>query len=148
MLLAAGCENSVNKEHGLQAGENALEEVSKAISISNSLYFQAFVKGDSSLFIDRYSRECCIMPPDVAKMCGEAAAPGFFRVAYNEMGIRDGKFTTTSIYGACNGFATEEGKFELFDARGSLIKNGKYLVLWKKEDGGWKMFRDCFNSDQ
>ena len=79
MLLAAGCENSVNKEHGLQPGENALEEVSKAISISNSLYFQAFVKGDSSLFIDRYSRECCIMPPDVAKMCGEAAAPGFFQ---------------------------------------------------------------------
>lgn len=40
-----------------------LDEARKAISESNEIYFQSFVKGDSSLFIERYAKDCCIMPP-------------------------------------------------------------------------------------
>jgi hypothetical protein len=129
IILLGGCKNSEKKEASLLSGDSSLQEVSEAISKSNAVYFQAFVKGDSSLFIERYSRNCCIMPPNTAKMCGEMAAPDFFRVAYYQMGIRNGKFSTTSIYGACNGYATEEGQFELFDADSNLLNNRKYLVL-------------------
>jgi ketosteroid isomerase-like protein len=62
------------------------------------------------------------------------------------MHIRNGKFTTTEVFG--NGeFITEHGLFELRDSTNSLIDNGKYLVLWKKTEKGWKMFRDCFSSN-
>lgn len=38
-----------------QRSTNAnLEEAKNAIAVSNKIYFQAFAKGDSSLFIDRY----------------------------------------------------------------------------------------------
>jgi ketosteroid isomerase-like protein len=33
------------------------------------------------------------------------------------------------------------------DKDGKQIDKGKYIVLWKKEDGKWKLFRDCYNSD-
>jgi hypothetical protein len=45
-------------------------------------------------------------------------------------------------------FVTEEGFWQTFDADNKLLNNGKFLVLWKKTPGGWKMFRDSFSSDR
>ena len=33
------------------------------------------------------------------------------------------------------------------DKSGKEIDKGKYIVLWKMEDGKWKLHRDIFNSD-
>jgi ketosteroid isomerase-like protein len=35
----------------------------------------------------------------------------------------------------------------LKDIDAKILDDGKYLVLWKKTPGGWKMYRDCFNSN-
>jgi ketosteroid isomerase-like protein len=59
-----------------------LEEAKKAIEESNAIYFQAFIKGDSSIFIERYAKDCCMMPPNTVSMCGKNAALDFFRIAY------------------------------------------------------------------
>ena len=123
-----------------------LDEAKAAIAQSNIVYWQAFVKGDSNLFIDRYSADACIMLPNAPSMCGQNAAPDFFHAAYNLMHIRNGRFTTVEVFG--NGeFITENGLFELRDSTNNLVDNGKYLVLWKKTKKGWKMFRDSFSSN-
>jgi len=124
-----------------------LEEARIAIAESNDIYFQAFAKGDSSIFIERYAKDCCIMPPNTSAMCGENAALGFFRIAYYQIGLRNGKFITTNIYGDGKEFVTEEGFWQSFDANNTMFDNGKFLVLWKKTPNGWKMFRDSFSSD-
>lgn len=54
--------------------------------------------------------------------------------------------TTTEIWGDENVIA-EEGTFVTTRADGISTETGKYLVLWKKEDGKWKIFRDCYNTD-
>lgn len=123
------------------------EEVKKAIAESNITYWQAFVKGDSSLFIERYAEDACIMPPNIPAMCGQTAASTFYNIAYHQMGIRNGKFTTTEVFPGNGEYVTENGLFELRDSTNKLIDNGKYLVLWKKTNKGWQMFRDCFSSN-
>lgn len=125
----------------------ALNDAKNAIAKSNLLYFQAFVKGDSSVFIDRYADDCCIMPPSAESLCGAKAAGYFFSMAYHQMGIRDGRFQTKELFGDGIEFVTESGVFELFDKNNNLIDRGKYLVLWRKTAKGWKMFRDCFSSN-
>lgn len=125
----------------------ALNEAKAAIQKSNSIYFQAFVKGDSSIFIDRYAKDCCIMPPNTASMCEPNSPLEFFRVAYKQLGVRNGNFKTTAVFGNGEEFVTEQGLFQLFDANNRMIENGKYLVLWKKTADGWKMYRDSFSSD-
>jgi len=124
-----------------------LEEAKKAIAASNAIYFQAFVKGDSSLFIDRYATDACIMAPNSPGLCGSGAPLQFFKIAYNQIGLRNGKFITTEIYGDGEQYVTEEGIWQSFDQNGKLFDNGKFLVLWKKTPNGWKMFRDSFSSD-
>ena len=86
------------------------------------------------------------MGANAPKMCGSQEIVKFFREGYSQ-GLRSGKFTTVAVYGDAKEFVTEEGIGEIFDAKGDSIDRGKYLVLWKKTEDGWKMFRDSFSSD-
>jgi ketosteroid isomerase-like protein len=124
-----------------------IEDAKKAIAESNEVYFQSFVKNDSSIFIERYAEDACIMAPFAAEQCGRGNAATFFREAYEKYGLRNGKFITTAVYGDANEFVTEEGLWKSYNSKGELFDDGKFLVLWKKTKDGWKMFRDSFSSD-
>lgn len=124
-----------------------LEDAKKAIAESNAIYFQSFAKGDSSIFIDRYAEDCCIMAPNTPAICGPGAPRTFFKIAYDKIGLRNGKFITTQVYGDGNEYVTEEGLWQSFDANNKLFDDGKFLVLWKKTAKGWKMYRDSFSSN-
>jgi ketosteroid isomerase-like protein len=123
------------------------ELAKKAIAESNAIYFESFVKNDSSIFINRYANDACIMAPNAASLCGREAAAKFFRAAYDNYGLRNGRFITTAIYGDAVQYVTEEGLWQSFNDEGKLFDNGKFLVLWKKTPEGWKMYRDSFSSD-
>ena len=131
-----------------QSTNTSLEEAKREIAASNDLYFQAFTKGDSSLFIDRYAKDCWIMPPNAPALCGADAPRDFFTGAYHKFGHIKGKFTTVDVFGDAVEVVTEVGFWQIFDAGNKLLDNGKYLVLWKKTPDGWKMFRDSFSSDR
>jgi ketosteroid isomerase-like protein len=124
-----------------------LEEAKKAIAESNDIYFQSFVKNDSSIFINRYAEDCLIMVPNARVMKGREGALQFFKIAYNDIGLRNGRFLTIDVYGLGNGYVAEEGFWKSFDKNNKLFDDGKFLVLWKKTPKGWKMFRDSFSSD-
>jgi ketosteroid isomerase-like protein len=124
-----------------------LDEAKKAIAESNAVYFESFAKNDSSIFIDRYAEDCCIMLPNAPALCGAGAPLEFFRMAYDEIGLRNGKFITTEIYGVGKEFVAEEGLWQSFNASNVMTDDGKFLVLWKKTPKGWKMFRDSFSSN-
>ena len=137
---------SCNNGHPKEKSE--LEEARKAIAESNAVYFQAFVKRDSSIFIDRYAKDCWIMPPNAPALSGPDAPIRFFKTAYDKFGLRNGKFITIDVFGDGEEFVTEVGLWQSFDAHNTLFDNGKFVVLWKKTPDGWKMFRDSFSSDR
>lgn len=128
--------------------DKRLDEAKRAIAESNAIYFESFVNNDSSIFISRYAKEACIMAPNTPRVCGHEEGAKFFRTAYNDYGMRDGKFITTAVYGDAVEYVTEEGLWQSFNAKGELFDNGKFLVLWKKTPEGWKMFRDSFSSNR
>ena len=120
--------------------------VKQAIEKSNQVYGEAFIKGDSTLFIDRYTRDAWIMNPGAPSLKGATAAATFYTIAYHQMQIRNVILKTGEVV-ACGDFASETGTFELRDSRNAVLDKGKYLVLWKRTGSGWKMHRDSFNSD-
>ena len=124
-----------------------LQEAKKSIAESNASYFGSFVKNDSSIFINSYAENACILAPNAPAACGREAFAKFFRSAYQDYGLRNGKFITTNVYGDGNEYVTEEGFWQSFNAKGELFDDGKFLVLWKKTNSGWKMFRDSFSSN-
>lgn len=124
-----------------------LASAKEAIAASNAIYFHSFVQNDSSIFIDRYAEDCRIMAPGTPALAGHDGALLFFHLAYRNIGLRDGQFITTAVYGDGQEYVTEEGLWQSYDAHHLLFDHGKFLVLWKKTDKGWKMFRDSFSSD-
>lgn len=62
------------------------------------------------------------------------------------MGIRDIKLTMDEVTGG-NEIVAETGIYEVFADKGQAIDKGKYIVIWKEENGKWKMHRDIWNTD-
>ncbi len=61
------------------------------------------------------------------------------------MGVKEFTFTTTDITGSGD-LLVETGSYEMNTAENSLIDKGKYVVVWKQENGKWKLFRDIGNT--
>lgn len=127
--------------------QSSLEEAKKAIAESNAVYFTSFVKNDPSIFIDRYAEDCFIMAPNAPAIYGKEGAAVFFKEAYENYGLRNGKFITQEVYGLNEDYVVEVGLWESYNEKNELFDNGKFLVLWKKTKNGWKMFRDSFSSN-
>jgi ketosteroid isomerase-like protein len=53
---------------------------------------------------------------------------------------------TTDLWGY-DDLLTEVGTYTLTSKDGKEVDKGKYIDLWKMEDGKWKLHRDIFNSD-
>jgi ketosteroid isomerase-like protein len=122
------------------------DSVKAAIAIVNKAYGEAYSKGDSSLFLDCYTPDGCIMAASTPVLGKRNGLLLFYKAAY-KTGIRNVVFTTVELYGLTDEYVTEQGVYEMFGSNNQSLGKGKYLVLWKKTAAGWKMHRDMFNGD-
>ena len=123
----------------------SLDSVKAQITASNAKFGGCFANGDSTGFISCYTSDACINPSNMPRMCGAAAITAFFNGG-SKMGIHNLKLTTEEVMGGQDAVA-ETGKYEMQDAKGNVMDKGKYIVVWKEENGKWKMHRDEWNSD-
>jgi ketosteroid isomerase-like protein len=85
-----------------------------------------------------------MMMPGSPSIVGRAAITSTVAVFMKMNIVRKAK--TTDVWGDGDLLA-EEGTASLFDQKGVELDHAKYLVVWKKEDGKWKLFRDMWNKD-
>ena len=123
-----------------------LQEAKKAIAAANLIYFDLYEKNDDSI-LKLYTGDACLMPPNAPAICGTEALAKDFKDTHAAGTVKSGKFSSTEVYGDALEFVTEEGLWQVFDANGKSIDEGKYLKLWKKTKDGWKILRDLFNSN-
>lgn len=57
------------------------------------------------------------------------------------MGVKEMTFSTTDISGNST-LIIETGNYEMKDKNKSLLDRGKYVVIWEKRNGEWKLYRD------
>ena len=122
-----------------------LDSAKAVIAASNKIYGECFTTGDSVKFVSCYTADACINPPNMPRMCGTQAISAFFNGGI-KMGIRDCKITTDEVMGSEAALA-ETGKYELMGDKGMSLDKGKFIVVWKMENGKWKMQHDVWNSD-
>jgi len=123
----------------------SLDSAKAAIAASNSNYGSSFVTGDSVSFVSHYTSDACISPSNMPRMCGTQAITAFFNGGY-KMGIRDIKLTTEEVMGGKDA-VVETGTYEILGEKGVSFDKGKFIVIWKEENGKWKMHRDIWNTD-
>ncbi|GAC1302831.1 MAG: hypothetical protein NVSMB24_08010 [Mucilaginibacter sp.] len=106
---------------------------------------ESLAKGDSVGIANCYTTDAKFMAPDRPAIVGRQNIQSTF-AAFIKAGAAKLDLNMLNLWGNADVLA-EEGTFTLSTKDGHRIDKGKYIVLWKKEDGKWKIARDCSNSD-
>ena len=141
MLFVAGC--SAPAKEATETVDSAT--LKQEIEAANDEWMGYISKGDSVGFANFYTADGKLMFANAPAIVGHKAIQSATRGIINS-GIAKADFRATEVWGMGD-MATEEGEYSLSDKAGTQVDKGKYIVVWKKEAGKWKPFRDIANSD-
>ena len=119
-----------------------LSDPKETIIAANKKFMEIFNKGTAGI-IDLYATDAELYPPNSDALKGTAI--GTYWKGGFDMGIKNVKLETISADSAGD-HIVETGKYTLAGADGKTIDFGKYMVIWKKEKGEWKLFKDIWNT--
>ena len=119
-------------------------EVRDAIAAANENFMAAFKRGDAAGMAALYTENGQVMPPNGDFVTGRQAVQMFWQ-ALMDMGIKEAKMEIIEVEGHGD-TAIEVSTFTLQGEGGHVLDKGKYIVIWKQEEGQWKLHRDIFNS--
>ncbi|TIV61850.1 DUF4440 domain-containing protein [Mesorhizobium sp.] len=125
------------------------QSAKEAIEAANAEFVKAYNSKDAAGVASKYADDAAAFPPDMARVEGRQNIQKLWQGAI-DMGISELRLTTVDVQESGD-FAFESGSFSL-KAPGKDSKvvdaTGKYVVVWKKDqNGGWKLYRDIWNSD-
>ena len=142
--LFSSCANEPAKTE-TAASAFSLDSAKAAIAASNKVFSACFASGDSTAFANCYTSDACINVTGMPRMCGTGAITAFFNGG-RKMGLTNVALTTEEVMGGKDA-VVEVGKYEMFVGNNVSAEKGKFIVVWKEENGKWKMHRDIWNSD-
>lgn len=123
-----------------------IDSVSDDIRNIELQYKEALIAGDSALFLKCYTPDACVLAPNVPTLCGQLGLFQFYK-GTRQAGVRDAVFTSLGLFGQTPDYVTQQGAIELFDGAQHPLAKGKVLIVWKKTDEGWRIFRHMLNFD-
>ncbi len=140
-ILACNTPSSNTKESEVSFDLSKEKEWVKneLIKFSNDLK-----KGDTTALSAYYSSDAIVMPPNMESVMKKDIA-SMWGVAIR-MGVRDIKLNVTEVHGN-EDLLLEVGTYEMYGDNNMILERGKYISALKKENGGWKVFRDIWNTN-
>jgi uncharacterized protein (TIGR02246 family) len=122
----------------------AVMDIAERIHEANERFMEAISAGDSATMPSLYTSDATILPPNSDAVSGRDAIVEFWQ-AFFDLGIAAAQPETLEVI-PMGEYALEVGEYSLLGENGALADRGKIMVLWKNEDGAWKMHRDTWNS--
>ncbi len=114
------------------------------IEAVNAKWMDLFNKGDFAGIGELYTTDAVAFPPGAAMVRGKAAIGAMWKGLAEQAG--NPRVTTLEVKRLGPATAREIGTFSL-TTKGSSPKeiSGKYLVLWERVRGQWKLAADIWN---
>ncbi len=120
-------------------------DIRAQIEAADAVFTAAAAKGDSAAIADLYTLDAQVMPAGNGPVHGRQAIERYWQGALRS-GIDSVGLQTLEVFG--QGFVvTEVGHYELHDKSGKTLDSGKYVVIWRREHGQWKLLRDMFSTN-
>ena len=152
-LLAIGCSREPRAAEPTttaaeQADSAAAEpEVDPAavraeIESVNRQHADALSRGDVAAFVQVYTEDARVLPPEMATLEGRTSIEQFWTGGVQQLGIRDVQRMTdeVEVHGDA---AYEQGRYQFTTNQG--VAQGKYILIWKRTPQGWRWHRDIWN---
>jgi len=114
------------------------------IEAVNAKWVELFNKGDFEGITQLYTVDAIAFPPGSAIVRGRAAIGTMWKDLAQQVG--NPKFTTVEVKRLSPSAVREVGTFSLMTKSPSPKEvSGKYLVLWQRVRGEWKLAADIWN---
>ncbi len=112
----------------------------------NESFIAAFQRGDTAAIGQMYTEDASLLSSGGEMVKGRAAIQAFWTKAAE--GISDFKLTTVDVKPLGNDAAREIGTFTL-KTKGQPPQEvaGKYVVVWQKVGGDWRLATDIWNTN-
>ena len=115
-----------------------------AITAANKTFMATFERADAAGMAGHYTENGQLLPPGGDFVKGRPAIQAVWQ-GFMDMGIKAVNLETIEVEGHFN-TATEVGKYTITGEDGKVIDTGKYVVIWKRERGQWRLHRDIWNT--
>ena len=136
-ILASSC-NQKAEETSTEPKHTDMSVFEKEIETRIREYETHLKNGDSIALGNMYTEDAEIIPSTVGR-------PNIIKV-FGRM-IRDSitgsSFKTTKLWGN-DDLLVEDGMGYWAHANGTVVSRGRYLLVWQKDDGKWKILRDTW----
>src|SRR5687768_12757647 len=132
-LLLGGC-----------GGSDDDGDLAALISAANRSFESAFQAQSAPTLAGLYTTNGSLLPPGGEPVVGTTNIQAFWQAVMNA-GIRGARLNTTELTD-CGDTAVEVGNYELLGATNNVLDRGKYVVIWRRQSGQWKLHRDIWNT--
>jgi uncharacterized protein (TIGR02246 family) len=116
----------------------------EAIVLANQHFIELFHHGDAAAVSRCYTPDGQVLPPQSEPVDGRPGIEAFWQAVMG-MGIVSVTLETVELFDHGDS-ACEIGRYSLAVAGGQSVDHGKYVVVWRLEDGEWKLHRDIWNT--
>jgi len=140
LIFISGCERNT-KENVLNM-ETDLSTLEKEIELRLREYEGHLQNGDSIALGNMYMEDAEIIPSTVGRKNIIKAFGSMIRDS-----ITGSSFKTTKLWGN-DQLLVEDGTGTWSLTNGKVVGSGRYLLVWKKDDGKWKILRDTWFPDK
>ena len=153
ITFATSCQESATEKTGnnsitdTTAASTPAFDLSKArswIESDNAKFSEEAKRGDSTALAAHYTSDAWVMFNNAEPYKGAAIVTAWGSVVRS--GMKELKVTTVDLIGNAE-LLVETGMYEAFGEGNKMLDKGKYVVAWKPENGGWKIYRDIANSN-
>lgn len=122
-----------------------LAAMRKVIEENNDRFTKAHVTGDAPLIDNMFTRDAKVLPPESPPVIGRTAIAKL-TADYIAFGITEFTEETTDFYGN-DDLLIDQGNYVMVYGKEKTVEKGKYVNVWKKEDGSWKIYSNIWNTN-
>ena len=121
-------------------------DIRNDIRKADDVFERTIKQGDANGLSDLYTNDGMLLPTGSDIVKGKPAIRNFWQGVI-DMGIKEARLDIQEVE-LQGDVAVEVGRYQLKGAGGEMIDEGKYLVVWKQEEGKWKLHRDIWNTSR
>lgn len=126
----------------IQQGDPVWSDIAKA----NQAFTSAWNSGAASELASLYTPDGKYMDEGVPAAVGREAIERAFESHFKQVGRTNLSLESVAIW-RFGSSLVEEGVLKEKAADGTIIDDGKYIVLWEERGGKWLLHRDIANSN-
>lgn len=147
--LLAGCTKAPDAQSNQGAEVKGAASDTQAIRAANARWLQLIRDKDAAGIAKLYAEDGAALPPNGKAAVGPQAVGQWWAGAMKTPNFALTFGTDQLIFSTAGDMALDRGWYRLSaqSPKGPVNDTGKYVVVWRKISGEWRVAADIFNTD-